>query len=87
MSEPIDPRIAAALDHLQRAALELIAAARNALDVAEDLTRDPAPLQALVEGIVSSLTSPGSGAAPEPETSASDEHNGPAARVQRIRVD
>ena len=77
MSE-IDPRLAAAMEHLQRAALEMIAAARNALDVAEDLARDPAPLQALVEGVLSSLTPPSSPAeADEPQT----------ARVQRIRVD
>ena len=36
MSE-LDPRIASAAEHVQRAALELIAAMRDALDLAEDL--------------------------------------------------
>jgi hypothetical protein len=33
----IDPRVLSAADHVQKAALELIAALRNALDLAEDL--------------------------------------------------
>lgn len=36
-----------ALEHLQHAVLETIAAARSALDVAEDLVRDPAHLARL----------------------------------------
>ncbi len=70
MSDAVDPRITAAIEHLQRAALELIAAARNALDVAEDLTRDPAPLQSLLEGVLLSFTGPGSGGAAAPEDDA-----------------
>lgn len=37
-----------ALEHLQTAALEMIAAARAALDVAEELVRDPAAAAAVV---------------------------------------
>ncbi len=36
-----DPRIQAGLDHLQRAAREMIAASRALLDVAEELIEDP----------------------------------------------
>jgi hypothetical protein len=36
-----DPRLQAGLDHLQRAAREVIAATRALLDVAEELVEDP----------------------------------------------
>ncbi len=36
-----DPRVQAGLDHLQRAAQEVIAASRAFLDVAEELVEDP----------------------------------------------
>jgi hypothetical protein len=36
-----DPRLAAGLEHLQRAAHEVIAASRALLDVAEELVDDP----------------------------------------------
>ncbi|HVE93858.1 MAG TPA: hypothetical protein VNB24_02980 [Acidimicrobiales bacterium] len=78
----VDPRVAAAVEHLQRAALELIAAARNALDVAEDLARDPVPLQAMVETVLTTFA-PGRAAEP-PDT---DDGSGSAPRIQRIRVD
>ena len=42
-----DERAREAIEHLQRAALELIAAARAVLDVAEDLVKDPAPIVAM----------------------------------------
>lgn len=86
MSEPIDPRVTDAIEHLQRAALELIAAARNALDVAESLTRDPAPLQALVEGAL--LVFQRGGADHVGESAEAGDNAEPAARrVQRLRVD
>jgi hypothetical protein len=44
-----DPRVGEALSHVQNAALELIAAMRNALDVAEDLVGNPEALQAMVQ--------------------------------------
>ena len=37
----VDPRVVEAALHVQKAGLELIAALRNALDVAEDLLIDP----------------------------------------------
>ena len=44
---PGDPRAnaSAALDHLQGAALELIAAARSVLDAAEEVVQDPDALR------------------------------------------
>ena len=72
----IDPRVVNAVEHLQNAALELIAAMRNALDVAEDLVGDPAALATLIQGGL--LTTPRAPAEPPAE---------PDERVTRIRVD
>jgi len=44
-----DERAAEGLEHLQRAALEMIAAARAFLDVAEDLVREPAAASSVVQ--------------------------------------
>ena len=52
MTDGIDPRVGEAIDHVQKAALELIAAMRKALDVAEDLVGDPATLTTLLSGAV-----------------------------------
>lgn len=49
MSDGIDPRVISAVDHVQKAALELIAAMRVALDVAEDMVADPAALGHFVQ--------------------------------------
>ena len=43
-----DERAVEALEHLQKAALELIEAARAFLDVAEDFVRDPAAAATIV---------------------------------------
>lgn len=43
-----DDKAAEAVEHLQSAALELIAAARAFLEVAEDLVRDPAAAATIV---------------------------------------
>jgi hypothetical protein len=43
-----DERAVEALEHLQKAALELIEAGRALLDVAEDLVRDPAAAATIV---------------------------------------
>lgn len=79
----IDPRVISAVDHVQKAAIELIAAMRNALDVAEDLVGDPTTLQTLIQGaviagkaVIDNVTTTTSGAQP-----ASGE------RVERIKVD
>jgi hypothetical protein len=44
-----DPRVQAGLDHLQRAARELIAASRALLDVAEELVEDPRAAAGIVD--------------------------------------
>lgn len=44
-----DDRAAEGLEHLQRAAIEVISAARAFLDVAEDLVRDPAAASTVVQ--------------------------------------
>ena len=78
MSE-LDPRVVNAVEHLQRAALELIAAMRNALDVAEDMVGDPTSLQTLVQGalmVTQNLV-----------TTSPPDAAEPVERVERIHVD
>ncbi|MCU1354422.1 MAG: hypothetical protein JWM05_3631 [Acidimicrobiales bacterium] len=45
-----DPRLQEGLDHLQRAAREMIAATRALLDVAEELVDDPRAVGSIVAG-------------------------------------
>lgn len=45
MSEP-DEKAREALEHLQKAALEMIAAARSVLDLMEEAVKDPTPFLA-----------------------------------------
>ncbi len=79
----IDPRLVSAVDHIQTAALELIAAMRNALDVAEDMVADPTALQVLIQGAVIAAKT-----VADTATSAATSATGAAAeRVERIRVD
>ena len=63
-----DPRIQAGLEHLQRAAREMIAASRALLDVAEELVDDPRAAAGIVDllGTVSSR---------RPRTGAAAHHN------------
>ena len=44
MTDAPDAKAREALEHMQRAALEMIAAARAVLDVAEELVKNPEPL-------------------------------------------
>jgi hypothetical protein len=78
-----DPRVQAGVEHLQRAAHEVIAASRALLDVAEDLVDDPAA----VPGILGLLGSVGDlvGRRPRPVPHAGrpDDDDPP---VQRIPV-
>ncbi|MBA2607687.1 MAG: hypothetical protein H0U92_01970 [Actinobacteria bacterium] len=79
----LDRRVLSAVDHVQKAALELIAAMRNVLDVAEDVVADPAALHTLVQGAViaaKTATETVAGAATVATAAAAD-------RVERIRVD
>jgi hypothetical protein len=75
-----DERAAEAVAHLQRAALELIEAARAVLDVAEDLVKDPAQLVAMAATVGETATAVAHAVSPEPRQP--DEEP----RVQRIRV-
>jgi len=90
-----------ALAHAQAAAMELIAALRAALDVAEELVRDPAPLLALaatagealaplVEAVAPLVAKGREAAAHMAETrahgGASGDGPSPRPRVQHIRV-
>ncbi|MGN6694717.1 MAG: hypothetical protein ACTHN0_11125 [Aquihabitans sp.] len=44
-----DPRLQAGLEHLQRAAREMIAASRALLDVAEELVEDPKAASGIID--------------------------------------
>jgi hypothetical protein len=92
-----EERAAEALEHAQAAALELIAALRSALDVAEELVRDPAPLVAAVASAGEALGPLLDGLAPliargreaaSGRPAATDGPEGPTRRprVQHIRV-
>ncbi len=75
----IDPRVSETIEHVQKAALELIAAMRVALDVAEDFVGDPAALSTLISGAAMAAKM-----ATETVTNATSTA---AEKVQRIRLD
>jgi len=54
-----DPRLQAGLDHLQRAAREMIAASRALLDVAEELVEDPKAASGIIDLLGSVAGRPG----------------------------
>jgi hypothetical protein len=86
----IDPRLVSAVDHMQKAALELIAAMRNALDVAEDMVADPAALQVLIQGAVIAAKTATDAATSAAASAAARVTSAPAPtadRVERIRID
>jgi hypothetical protein len=65
------------VEHLQSAALELIAAARAFLDMAEEMVKEPTEAVALATTIANKIAPPG----PPPGVVHSDD-----TRVERIRV-
>ncbi len=75
-----DPRVQAGLDHLQRAAREMIAASRALLDVAEELVEDPRAAAGIVDLLGSVANRRGRGAPAAPD----DDDGDPP--VQRIPV-
>lgn len=84
MSEPVsgEDAVRAGLDHLQAAALELIAASRAFLDVAEELVREPGAAAMFVRtaaGMAAAFR--GDGAPPD-----ADAGDRPDAGVRRIRL-
>lgn len=91
---PVDPRVQDGIDHLQRAAREVIAASRSLLDAAEDLIEDPEAatrLAGLFEAVTTTAadlvgrTGPGPGprARAGPGKDGPEDHGPP---VQRIPV-
>ncbi|MCB0970814.1 MAG: hypothetical protein KDA97_04760 [Acidimicrobiales bacterium] len=76
-----DPRLAAGLEHLQRAAREMIAASRALLDVAEELVEDPKA----AAGVVDLLGSLADRRGPVP-SGADEDDDDPDPPVQRIPV-
>jgi hypothetical protein len=88
LTVPVDDRATEALAHLQRALLEMIQAARAALDLVEDVVADPQSLAGMVanmgrlaQAVVAAASSPHP-AAEEPAPAA----DGTRAGVERIPV-
>jgi hypothetical protein len=69
-----------AVEHLQAAAIEVIAAMRAFLDVAEELVRDPAQVTAAVQGLADTARAAASMVPTQPPHGADDDG------VTRIRV-
>ena len=87
-ADPVGDSGAAALAHLQAAVLEMVAASRAALDVVENLVRDPEAMAPFVntaaglgQVVADLLRERVRGAAP-PESAAPDRGDG----VQHIRI-
>ena len=76
-----------ALEHMQQAALQMIAAARAVLDIAEEMVKDPAPLIAAAAATAEAATAAGARLA-DPTGRGHDGESGPTSepRVQHIRV-
>ena len=87
-----DPRVQAGLEHLQRAAREVIAASRALLDAAEDLVEDPKAAGSVLDllgevaarGRAAVGRIPGAGASAADHGDGDDPDDGPS--VQRIPV-
>ncbi len=77
-----DPRLQAGLEHLQRAAREMIAASRALLDVAEELVDDPKAASGIIDLLGSVAGRGGRG----PTSDGSDADDGDDPPVQRIPV-
>jgi hypothetical protein len=77
-----DARLQAGLDHLQRAAREVIAASRALLDVAEELVEDPKAASSIVD-LFGSMAGRVERRAPRTDVESDDGDDPP---VQRIPV-
>ena len=72
-----DEKAREAVEHLQRAALEMIAAARSVLDLMEEAVKDPAPLLAAAVATAEAAADAGArlrGDGGDPATSPRVEH-------------
>jgi hypothetical protein len=76
-----DERARQGVEHLQAAAIEVIAALKAFLDVAEEVVRDPAGAAALASSLVENVRPPTAATPTDPEAAAAAEP-----RVTRIRV-
>jgi hypothetical protein len=84
-----DERAAEGLEHLQAAALELIAAARAFLDVAEDVVTDPEGVTATLASLaalVDMVTRRGGRAAAAPDEDVWPGSDEGSTRIRRIDV-
>lgn len=72
------------VEHLQSAAIEVIAAVRAFLDVAEAVVRDPAAAASVASAFVESARAATATATAPPPPAPSDA--APASRVRRVRV-
>ena len=78
-----DDRARQGVEHLQAAAIEMIAAFRAFLDLAEEVVRDPSAVTAFAASLVETARA----AAPHPPTPSEPGAEPPAeSRVTRIRV-
>ncbi|MDQ3757903.1 MAG: hypothetical protein M3394_08635 [Actinomycetota bacterium] len=77
-----EERAAEAVEHLQAAAREMIAAARVLLDLAEEVVDNPGPVLHLLGELAAPLVARGRAAGPERDDGAPPK----APRVQHIRV-
>jgi hypothetical protein len=85
-----DPRVQAGVEHLQRAAREVIAATRSLLDAAEDLVEDPRAATGVLE-VLATLAARGRDVvadvvAERDASPAGDEPDDDGGPVQRIPV-
>ena len=86
--DPIHDKARAGIEHLQAAARELIAAARAALDVAEDIVEDPDTAASLA-GVADTVTGFVRSVVPSRRTVAGDGESAPEGdetSVQRIHI-
>lgn len=74
------------VEHLQAAALEVIAAVRAFLDLAEDVVRDPAAATAVVQNLAEAGRAAAHMATPARGTTDATDADQPAEGVTRIRV-
>jgi hypothetical protein len=72
MTEDLTP-----IDHLQRAAIEMIAAARSALDILEEVVSDPAGLTGVINRVGGRVAAHSSG---------SQSSSAPQERVEHIPI-
>jgi hypothetical protein len=81
-----DPRLQAGIEHLQRAAREMIAASRALLDVAEELVEDPKAASGILDlfGSVAARAGQGAKRPPAGPSDGPDDDGDPP--VQRIPV-